>query len=308
AWMLWRGIYLSKLPSLARKLEVVGDWTWKMLFPPNIVQLPLSRTGATGQARYAAGDFIFHKGDRPGSLFVIQSGTAGVYTDESSNPITVLKAGDHFGGESLTPEGQGPHLISVKAETPLELITLRRDDFRRLAQFDARLRRGLEKSPESLKGYEALMARVRINPTIATIKVSEVMTSPAEPLSPDSPLADAISRFEHGKPCSPVVDEGGQLKGYCGAAELFSALRQLASLETPISDFMRKDPPVVSPDQSIVDAAIIMLREEIEMLSVVDSSRKLLGVVTHLDVILKTNEQLPRNPPVAVIRDSASMR
>jgi NADH:quinone reductase (non-electrogenic) len=33
AWVLWRSVYLGNLPSLAHKLEVVGDWTWHALFP-----------------------------------------------------------------------------------------------------------------------------------------------------------------------------------------------------------------------------------------------------------------------------------
>jgi NADH dehydrogenase len=63
AWVLWRSIYLGKLPSLAHKLEVVGDWTWHALFPPNIVELKMSRTGAGGEgmAHYAPGEFIFRK-------------------------------------------------------------------------------------------------------------------------------------------------------------------------------------------------------------------------------------------------------
>ena len=34
AWILWRGIYLAKLPSLPRKVEVLGDWMWTALFSP----------------------------------------------------------------------------------------------------------------------------------------------------------------------------------------------------------------------------------------------------------------------------------
>src|SRR6185369_11201501 len=171
AWVLWRGIYLSKLPSFARKLEVVVDWTWKALFPPNIVQLPMSRTGSVGLARFAPGEFIFHKGDPADSLFVIQSGTAGVYMNETSSPVAVLKPGDHFGEESLAPNGQGPHRVSVKAETPLDLITLRRDDFERLAQSDAKLRKGLRSASVALKGYEGLMALVKDKPILASVKV-----------------------------------------------------------------------------------------------------------------------------------------
>jgi NADH dehydrogenase len=168
AWVLWRGIYLSKLPTFARKLEVVVDWTWKALFPPNIVQLPLSRTRSVGLAHCASGDFIFHKGDPAESLFVIQSGTAGVYVDQTSNPVAVLKPGEHFGQESFGPNGQGSHRVSVKAETALDLITLRRDDFERLAQSDAMLRKGVQRSSTALKGYEVLMAMVSQSDTASS--------------------------------------------------------------------------------------------------------------------------------------------
>jgi NADH:ubiquinone reductase (H+-translocating) len=42
AWFLWRGIYLAKLPTLSRKLEVAMNWACSIPFPPNIVQLRLS--------------------------------------------------------------------------------------------------------------------------------------------------------------------------------------------------------------------------------------------------------------------------
>jgi NADH dehydrogenase len=38
AWLLWRGIYVAKLPSLERKVRVVVDWTVELFFPRDIVQ------------------------------------------------------------------------------------------------------------------------------------------------------------------------------------------------------------------------------------------------------------------------------
>jgi NADH dehydrogenase len=38
AWVLWRTLYLSKLPGLERKVRVVGDWTIELFFPRDIVQ------------------------------------------------------------------------------------------------------------------------------------------------------------------------------------------------------------------------------------------------------------------------------
>ena len=38
AWLLWRGIYLSKLPGLERKVRVLSDWIIELFFPRDIVQ------------------------------------------------------------------------------------------------------------------------------------------------------------------------------------------------------------------------------------------------------------------------------
>jgi NADH dehydrogenase len=38
AWLMWRGIYLSKLPGLERKVRVFIDWTTELFFPRDIVQ------------------------------------------------------------------------------------------------------------------------------------------------------------------------------------------------------------------------------------------------------------------------------
>jgi len=38
AWAMWRGIYLSKLPGLERKIRVLMDWTIELFFPRDVVQ------------------------------------------------------------------------------------------------------------------------------------------------------------------------------------------------------------------------------------------------------------------------------
>lgn len=38
AWLMWRGIYLSKLPGLERQLRVLSDWIVELFFPRDIVQ------------------------------------------------------------------------------------------------------------------------------------------------------------------------------------------------------------------------------------------------------------------------------
>jgi NADH:ubiquinone reductase (H+-translocating) len=38
AWMMWRAIYVSKLPGLERKARVLLDWTFEIFFPRDVVQ------------------------------------------------------------------------------------------------------------------------------------------------------------------------------------------------------------------------------------------------------------------------------
>jgi len=38
AWLMWRGIYLTKLPGLERKVRVLIDWVIELFFPRDIVQ------------------------------------------------------------------------------------------------------------------------------------------------------------------------------------------------------------------------------------------------------------------------------
>ena len=297
AWVLWRGIYLSKLPSLARKLEVVVDWTWTALFPPDIVQLQTSRTGGVGLAHYAPGEFVFHKGEPASNFFTIESGTASVYLDEVAPPVTLLKPGDHFGADAFLPGGQGAHVVSVKAETPLDLLTLRRDDFERLAQFDTEVRKELQRASAALKGYRGLMAMVKDDPLLSSVKVAQVMTSPAETLSANSALADAMERFEGGRPGYPVTDQSGVLQGYCGREELYEAIRGLPPLDTRVSDFMRENPPAILESQSVTDAVIMFLLERMEVLPVVsaDGSGRVVGTLSPI-LIFKKALLMPQFP------------
>ena len=38
AWLMWRGIYLAKLPGVERKVRVLVDWAIELFFPRDIVQ------------------------------------------------------------------------------------------------------------------------------------------------------------------------------------------------------------------------------------------------------------------------------
>jgi NADH dehydrogenase len=37
AWLLWRGVYLSKLPGIEKRVRVLFDWVLDLVFPRDIV-------------------------------------------------------------------------------------------------------------------------------------------------------------------------------------------------------------------------------------------------------------------------------
>src|SRR5262249_1739682 len=226
-------------------------------------------------------------------VFAIQSGTAGVYLDESAPPAVILKAGEHFGKRLPSGDGHPVQGVSVKAETALDLITIRRNDFERVAKTVPSLRAISQRSDAALTGYEALMTMAKEQPRLAKLKVSDVMTSPAETLSPGTTLREAVRRFSGGSLAYPIVDENGRLAGYCGRTELFDALRAGRRPDTKMRDFMRKDPPVITQNQTVFDASVVLLRAEVDLLPVVSmDGGKVVGVISPFEVVLKAIEPL----------------
>lgn len=52
AWLMWRGIYLSKLPTLQKQVRVLLDWVLDVFFPPDIVQtVTFEDKGSTQQVQ-----------------------------------------------------------------------------------------------------------------------------------------------------------------------------------------------------------------------------------------------------------------
>ena len=63
AWFLWRGIYLSKMPTFARKVQIAFDWGWDLLFPRDICELSPRETPRIPRAHFQPGDEIYRQGE-----------------------------------------------------------------------------------------------------------------------------------------------------------------------------------------------------------------------------------------------------
>jgi NADH:ubiquinone reductase (H+-translocating) len=290
AWILWRGVYLAKMPTLLRKIEVAIDWAWSILFPPNLVQLQMTRTLKVGRAHFAAGEFVFRKGDLGDHFYLIEQGRAGVYLQENAPPIALLNPGDHFGEVSATQAGgKQQRIASIRAETELELVTLGTDDFRRLTDSFAALKREVQRSLGAQRGYLSFIELVEKEPGLLALRVADCMSAPAETLSPDMTLEQTVNHFHKGRPGYPVTDAQSTLLGYCGRVQLYDALRAALPPNAPLREFLLVDPPAVAESQHLSDVIVQMAREYVEILPVVssDGSRRVVGVLSPIDIFLQ---------------------
>lgn len=93
----------------------------------------------------------------------------------------------------------------------------------------------------------------------------------------------------------PVVDEEGRLAGIVSDRDIKEASPSKATTldmhelyyllsEIRVADIMTKDPLSVRPDETVEKAAVVLMRNRIGGLPVVDEDNKVLGVITDSDV------------------------
>jgi NADH:ubiquinone reductase (H+-translocating) len=50
AWLLWRALYLARMPTFGRKLRIFVEWSWGMFFPTDITHLRFTRSNEADEA------------------------------------------------------------------------------------------------------------------------------------------------------------------------------------------------------------------------------------------------------------------
>ena len=132
AWVLWRSIYLMKMPGLNHKVRISMDWFIHLLFPPDLAQTRVEQESGIKNQHFEPGDIVFNQGDLGDSVYVIQQGECDVIRDENGveKHLATLQAGDYFGEMALLTDKT--RNATIKARTSMEVLLIPKGDFDRL--------------------------------------------------------------------------------------------------------------------------------------------------------------------------------
>ena len=167
--------------------------------------------------------------------------------------------------------GSLPHQTSVRARTPLDVLVMGRNVFTQISEsltplrnalFDALKRRDLDMLQENPEAYE-------ISRHTPLTEFIEPVPQPL--LKPTDALWEVSKAFsENGNEFFYVSGEGTHLEGVVTFTDLMRALSSGAKMETPLSEYMVREPVAVSTEDTSLVAASTLGDYSFKWIPVVD--------------------------------------
>jgi NADH dehydrogenase len=132
AWLLWRSIYLMKMPSLYRKVRIGLDWIIALFFHPDLVQVRDIRESSFARQHFEPGDLVFLQGELGDCVYVIESGECEVFREHDGKVehLAILHANDYFGEMAVLTDST--RNATVLARTPMDVLLIPKSEFQLL--------------------------------------------------------------------------------------------------------------------------------------------------------------------------------
>jgi NADH dehydrogenase len=128
AWLLWRGVYVTKFPGLDGQLRLIADWVLDAFLPRDITQLRLFHEEAVHREHFESRETVFASGDFGDKVYFIIKGEAAVERDAAL--LATLHSGDVFGEAALI--SNQPRNATIRATAPLDTVAVSREAFQEL--------------------------------------------------------------------------------------------------------------------------------------------------------------------------------
>jgi NADH dehydrogenase len=134
AWLLWRFIYLMKMPGLNRKARIATDWLLHLLFPPELAQTRAAFESGIRNQHFEPGDIVFQQGDLGNSVYVIEEGECEALREQRGEPelLATLCRGEYFGEMALL--SNQTRNATIRARTAMNVLIIPKADFDKLRQ------------------------------------------------------------------------------------------------------------------------------------------------------------------------------
>jgi NADH dehydrogenase len=155
AWLVWRTVYLMKLPGWGRRFKVALSWTVDLLLPPELVQLRVGARNGIVREHFEPGQEVFHEGDLGDRIYIILSGRAEVlvHANGHGQQIAQLGAGECFGEMALL--GHASRNATVRCVSAMDTLALPKYEFDALAENLPDLRSSFERIRDDRMGGPA---------------------------------------------------------------------------------------------------------------------------------------------------------
>jgi NADH dehydrogenase len=308
AWFTWRGVYLFKLPAWSRRIQVGFDWAWLVLFPRDLACIKTEVTDRVTHAHYEAGDYIFHQGDVAANFYVIEQGEVEICRATAENPegeiIATLGPGSFFGEQALI-ENNRPRSASIRARSTVEVVVMGQHVFTSISKTLAPLRSALM-ATIARRMPNVWQERPRVRAALKDFKLADFIEPAPQPiLRPTETLFEVTKRFgESDEQFFFVSPDGDRLEGLVTLTDLLRAQAIGTSAETPLSDFMIRNPAVIKTTDNCLTAAAAFREHGHKLLPVVHDrdTRSIAGVIRARKLIARIMQVV--GPPAASASDA----
>lgn len=301
AWFVWRGVYLFKLPSWGRRIQVGMDWAWLLLFPRDLAHIRTDPTGRVTRAHYKTGDYIIRQGEPPTSFYVIEEGEVEILRATEKHPegevIATLGRGSFFGEQALI--NNQPRTASVRARTVVDVVVMGRNVFTRISESLAPLRTALTAALTRRSGT-FWQERPQALAALRGLELQEFIEPLPQPLlQQDATLREVTHHLATtDENILYVVDADGALVGLVTFTDILRAQGDGRPPGTPVTEFMAKHPAAITATDSAVVAASAFREHGYKILPVITDRERchLIGHVRARKLIARLLETLPPAP------------
>ena len=284
AWFVWRGVYLFKLPTWARRLQVGFDWAWLLLFPRDLAHIRTRPSDRVSSAHYQPGDVIIKAGEPPSNFYVIKQGEVEVLRSTPNDPNgevkVVLGPGSFFGEKALL--NNEPRVASVKARTPVEVLVMGKNVFTQVSEALAPLRDALAQTLNR-RPLDVWKGEPQAFELLKRTALKDLMEPVPQPLlKPNATLTEVSHAFiETNNELFFVSADGQMLDGVVTMTDLLRTRAAGATGATPLSAFMTRNPVALAADDNCATAATSFREYRLKSLPVIESksSRRLVGCI-----------------------------